>query len=1084
MDQDRPVAVSRLTSQLSPALSLAERSSRLRQTATRCIATDAEAVRGAAALARWRSREQFEVGGLFERRLRIDGLTEEALQTILGAPPEAYAGLAASPPDWASDLEELYQVGPAADDVDPELSRLAQSGTNGFLWLASPLIREALRRFRERSARFPAAGAPFDAAAAERLTVPYLMATLKHALETAMVLELAVARVQGSLTGETPEERFRSFCDRLRDHGVRLSLVREYPVLFRSLHEKAMNWLENSLELLERLHRDWELIRARLAPAADPGRLTSITFGAGDAHRRGRTVAILGFSTGFRIVYKPHGQSVDVHFGELLRWINAAGFEAPFRVLEVIDCGRYGWSEFVAHATCGSRAEVERFYRRLGGYLAAFRLVRARDMHFENVIAVSEHPMAVDLETMFHNDAGAALRDDPAIAAFQSSVMQVLLLPQPVQGASEDEVVDMSGLGASSDQAFPLGRTAFWEREGTDEMRVGHTTAVPTMNARNRPQLDGREVDATEYFDAFLAGFRSVYRLIADGRDELAGPGGLLERFAEDEVRFVARPTAAYAVLLKPSHHPDRLRNAIDRDHALDALWLGVERQPHLIRLIPAEVRDLQGGDVPVFTSRPDSRDLWTSDGERIPEVFDQPAMALVREVLGRMGAEDLAQQERIIRTAIMPREEGASGRNDRPAVACPPATVSQQALGLARTVGDQLCRDVLENASCASWIGITPVGADGRSSIHPMEPGLYDGLSGCALFLAYLAAATGEASYRQVADKALTLVRRHLARTGTTGVQGTSVGAFTGVGGTIYTLTHLGVLWGDPSLLDAATALSAEVPPAIDADESLDVIGGSAGAIAVLHALNAVRPDADLLRAAIRCGDRLVQRQQRQATGAGWTTDVASSQPLTGFSHGAAGIAWALLKLADWSGAPRFREAAEAAIAYERSTFLAEQANWPDYRAHPGKDPSETRCELAWCHGAPGIGLARIDSLRYMDDPGVREEIRIALRTTVASGLGANHGLCHGALGNLEVMLHAARHVDGSWWSDFGERLAREALPRIAGRDIEGARDRLAPLGLMTGLAGIGYGLLRLADPERIPSMLVLEPPRTATRR
>jgi hypothetical protein len=36
----------------------------------------------------------------------------------------------------------------------------------------------------------------------------------------------------------------------------------------------------------------------------------------------------------------------------------------------------------------------------------------------------------------------------------------------------------------------------------------------------------------------------------------------------------------------------------------------------------------------------------------------------------------------------------------------------------------------------------------------------------------------------------------------------------------------------------------------------------------------------------------------------------------------------------------------------------------------------------------------------------------------------------------------------------------------------------RVATPGLMTGLAGIGYGLLRLAEPRRIPSVLTLEPP------
>ena len=37
---------------------------------------------------------------------------------------------------------------------------------------------------------------------------------------------------------------------------------------------------------------------------------------------------------------------------------------------------------------------------------------------------------------------------------------------------------------------------------------------------------------------------------------------------------------------------------------------------------------------------------------------------------------------------------------------------------------------------------------------------------------------------------------------------------------------------------------------------------------------------------------------------------------------------------------------------------------------------------------------------------------------------------------------------------------------------------------GLMPGLAGIGYNLLRLADPGRVPSILLVEPPSAGTRR
>ncbi|MFL6196078.1 MAG: hypothetical protein ACJ75H_18005 [Thermoanaerobaculia bacterium] len=33
---------------------------------------------------------------------------------------------------------------------------------------------------------------------------------------------------------------------------------------------------------------------------------------------------------------------------------------------------------------------------------------------------------------------------------------------------------------------------------------------------------------------------------------------------------------------------------------------------------------------------------------------------------------------------------------------------------------------------------------------------------------------------------------------------------------------------------------------------------------------------------------------------------------------------------------------------------------------------------------------------------------------------------------------------------------------------------------GLLTGLAGIGYGLLRAADPEHVPSVLLLDLPKS----
>jgi lantibiotic modifying enzyme len=206
---------------------------------------------------------------------------------------------------------------------------------------------------------------------------------------------------------------------------------------------------------------------------------------------------------------------------------------------------------------------------------------------------------------------------------------------------------------------------------------------------------------------------------------------------------------------------------------------------------------------------------------------------------------------------------------------------------------------------------------------------------------------------------------------------------------------------------------------------------------------------------------------------------------PLTGFAHGNAGIAWALGELAELTGEPRFRTAEGAAVAYERGLFSAEAKNWPDLRKRDALglegDNDQASFMAAWCHGAPGIGLARILSLGRLDEPATRAEIEAALETTLAQGFGENHSLCHGDLGNLELLLLAGERLGDPRWRAEADRMATATLESIR-RDgwICGVSSGVETLGLMTGLAGIGFGLLRLAEPRRTPSVLALEPPRT----
>ena len=155
--------------------------------------------------------------------------------------------------------------------------------------------------------------------------------------------------------------------------------------------------------------------------------------------------------------------------------------------------------------------------------------------------------------------------------------------------------------------------------------------------------------------------------------------------------------------------------------------------------------------------------------------------------------------------------------------------------------------------------------------------------------------------------------------------------------------------------------------------------------------------PSHRTLSAAIECGKHLIAHAHQTRHGVGWINQN-QVQPLAGFAHGSAGIAWALLKLAAMTGQDRFCKTAHAAIAHERTLFSPEAGNWRDLRTSiKGATHSKRNGDYfmsTWCHGAVGIGLARLSTVQQLVDNEIGLEIETALNTTLHCGFGGNHSL------------------------------------------------------------------------------------------
>ena len=128
------------------------------------------------------------------------------------------------------------------------------------------------------------------------------------------------------------------------------------------------------------------------------------------------------------------------------------------------------------------------------------------------------------------------------------------------------------------------------------------------------------------------------------------------------------------------------------------------------------------------------------------------------------------------------------------------------------------------------------------------------------------------------------------------------------------------------------------------------------------------------VLEKAIVCGQHLLDQQvSEDGTPKAWRT--FNERSLTGFSHGAAGIAYALLRLYSATQELNYLEAALEGIEYERSVFSEKHANWPDFRSVEGRNPG---FPVHWCHGAAGIGLGRLGSLGIVDTPETSGKLKL----------------------------------------------------------------------------------------------------------
>lgn len=915
-------------------------------------------------------------------------------------------------------------------------------------------------------------------------TVPHTRARLSAAASTALERQLLAeigrygdaamfSRVRASIgdaASAASSERYRAFVSGMLAHELP-GFFREYAVLARQIVIVVASWVARTTEFIVRLDADREAIAQAFADGRDIGDVVGVAPGLSDPHHGRARVAAVTFASGLTLVYKPRSVAVEREFGRLLAWIAPSLEHAP-RGLRTLDRATHGWVECARQAPFSSRADVAAYYYRAGALMCVTSVLGARDLHRDNVVATVDGPALVDLEMLLQPaprttaaSPGRAPDDQPASCLATGLLSLVDLTPDGTPH-------DAGGLRGERTGALPFPRRV-WLDVGTDAVRSVDEPAFEVSGA-HEVVLDGAPQRPDAWAGDLLRGFGDAYRHLLARRSALARADGPLRGFEGCAIRLLPRRTNQYAMLAHLLATPKYQTDGAAASCAIDVLHRGFGAdvtRPPLWDVAVEERRAMAALDIPYFSIACEGTDAMADGRVVAAGHYAASALEAARGRVRTLSDADLRDQLAVLARAL---GESVASTFSRPlaAPADSPGAMREAFVASAEWIGAELlARAVRSGSGSLTWeYRRAPEGPSWRAH-H-----LYDGTMGPVLLYAALAVVTGAPQWTRAAADALASVRNHARQFPIAQLPvDEPIGGCSGLASIVYGLAVASVLGvNDDDLRTMGADLAGAIAPRARAAAPLDVVNGVAGAVLGLLAWHSVTGDARALASACACGDRLLAREERHGGLSSWPADDGTV--LVGFAHGVAGIALALARLASVTDDVRYARAARAAFRFVRRHHLEQSGNWPiaiaDGHAAGG-------VMTGWCHGAPGVAQAALGScglwLRAADT--TRRGVEVALRSVpVWQPAQADH-VCCGALARAEALLAAGRSFGRDDLVRAGRAIAERVVDRARKRGHfrlcgPGTDYRVFDPGFFQGLSGIGYQLLRMAHPERLPSI------------
>jgi len=330
-------------------------------------------------------------------------------------------------------------------------------------------------------------------------------------------------------------------------------LIRLFPDLNKDLRLGLAHWLSFINQMF---------LRLRTSGLSEFGKVSHITVGVGDWHDRRGAACKLEYDSGAIRYYKPRSMFVDCavrKFCEYLVRLKVISYNPCAKVSAFAD---FGFSELIEAKSFECVMSVERYYFRLGEFIALAAYLGADDLHCENIIAFQDGPVCVDWETLGGSECNPQM---------------------PI-----DNYLSRSGLFSAGSLIKTVG--------GLEFDHVG--------NSINVPELRGQPMTFNKFLSFVFAGLASTCeKIMSLHRNDPMAVRRLISLINSHESRMVLRPTTYYHILLY--RFSELKYESCSKFAAMHiAEMLRSTANSHItIAAVNFEVEDIAKGAVPSFYS-------------------------------------------------------------------------------------------------------------------------------------------------------------------------------------------------------------------------------------------------------------------------------------------------------------------------------------------------------------------------------------------------------------------------------------------------------------------------------------------------